>query len=336
PPSIAGKPIAVIAPHAGYRFSAPVAAAGYRCLRGHTYKRVFVLAFSHHRRHEGVDVPADLTAYSTPLGNVPVDRETCDRLLSSREFSSNPSVDAREHSLELQLPFLQRTLGEFKLVPLLVGGMETEDYVVAAKAIAPLIDDETLLVASTDFTHFGPNFGYRPFTDDVPNKIRDLGDQAAAPILLCDVDGFVDHLTKTGDTICGRGPVTLLLRILSMQGGAHAVRAAFDTSGNITNDWTNSVTYQSFVFTRRPGNLSDAERARLLGIARQTVSAYLSGSKPPEVDADDVPPALRANGACFVTLENHGRLRGCIGNREGVGPLYEAVIHNAVQACRDR
>lgn len=338
PPEISGKPIAVIAPHAGYQFSAPVAAAGYRCLKDHTYKRVIILAFSHSnsRSYDGVQVASEWTAYHTPLGDVPVDRAACDRLLTSRVFVSNPGVDVGEHSLELQLPFLQRTLGEFKLVPLHVGRMSPSAYAAAAQAIVPLIDDETLLVASTDFTHFGPNFAYRPFTENVPDKLHELADQAAAPILECDFDGFVDHLAKTGDTICGRGPVSLLLRILSMQGGAKGVRTGFDTSGNLTRDWTNSVTYQSFVFARRPGTLDEQARAALLHLARQTVTAHLNNNPVPAVEADSLPAGLRANGACFVTLENHGRLRGCIGNMEATGPLYQAVVQNAVSACRDR
>ena len=120
-----------------------------------------------------------------------------------------------------------------------------------------------------------------------------------------------------------------------MQAGAEGVRTGIDTSGNMTGDWSNSVTYQSFVFTRRPGKLSEQDRAELLRIARATVKEQLSGKKPPEIDADKLPAAIKADGACFVTLENHGELRGCIGNMMADGPLYKAVMHNAVLACQD-
>lgn len=337
PPQVAGKPRALICPHAGYSFSAPVAAGGYACLRGHSYKRVIVLAFSHRNanRYRGVDVPKELTAYSTPLGQVPIDRKACDGLLANPLFSSDPQVDAGEHSLELQLPFLQRTLKEFELVPLLVGQMSDADCVKAAQAILPWVDDDTLLVASSDFTHFGPNYGYQPFKDDVENKLRELADQAAAPLLKADYDGFAAHLAKTGDSICGHGPIKLLLRILSMQGGADGIRAAFDTSGHMSGDWTNSVTYQSFVFTRRAGTLGPPEREALLRLARQTVVAQVKREPLPKVDTEQLPAAVRADGACFVTLENHGQLRGCIGNMTAEGPLYQAVIRNAVSACKD-
>jgi len=338
PPSVSGKPIAIISPHAGYRFSAANAASGYRYLKGLTYKRVFVLAFSHRDsgRYEGIDVPSELTAYATPLGDVPIDREVCDRLLKSPGFVSDPSTAQGEHSLELQLPFLQRVLKEFKLVPLLVGRMSTSSYAEAAKAIIPFLDEDTLLVVSSDFTHFGPRFGYVPFSDDVPDKLRELADQAAEPILQCDFDGFAEHLAKTNDTICGRGPISLLLRTLSMHEGGRGVRAGFDTSGNMTGDWDNSVTYQSIVFTHRPGTLGERERDELLKLARRTVTAHLNNQRLPEVDKKALPAMLRADGACFVTLENHGDLRGCIGNMVADRPLYESVMDNAVSACQDR
>ncbi len=337
-PSTAAKPVAVISPHAGYRFSAPVAAHGYRYLRGHEYRRVIVLALSHQyaSRYDGVEVPQALTGYETPLGIVPIDRKACDLLLANREFLSKPEAERGEHSLELQLPFLQRTLGEFQLVPLLVGRMTPESYTAAAKAIAPLVNDDTLLVASSDFTHFGPRFGYQPFHENIPAKLRELADKAAKPLLLADFDGFTAHLDETGDTVCGRNAILLLLRILSLGGGAEGVKAAFDTSGQMTGDWSNSVSYYSIVFTRRPGTLGNNERKALLRLARQTVTSYLTNKTTPDVIPEDLPAVVQRDGACFVTLQNHGRLRGCIGNMEATGPLVDAVVHNAVSACQDR
>jgi len=336
-PKRTDKPLAIISPHAGYRFSAPVAATGYHWLQGHSYKRVIVLAFSHARAgsYTGVDVPADRTAYATPLGNVPVDRAVCDELLKHPLFNAHPDVDRNEHSLELQLPFLQETVKDFQLVPLLIGRMSLEDYTAAAEAILPWVDSDTLLVASSDFTHYGSRFNYVPFEDNVAIKLHDLANEAAAPILKCDFDGFQNHLDQTGDTICGRGPIRLLLRLLSMGGGAEGIRAGFDTSGDQTGDWSNSVTYQSIVLYGRTGTLNAHERTELLSLARRAVEMFLKNSEQWHVEADAVSPRLREDGACFVTLENHGQLRGCIGNMKAVGPLYESVLHNAVAACQD-
>jgi AmmeMemoRadiSam system protein B/AmmeMemoRadiSam system protein A len=338
PPTTAGRPLAIISPHAGYRYSGQVAASGYRYLRSQSYKRVIVLAFSHRNAssYSGVDVPEELTAFETPLGAVEIDREACDELLKHPLFESQPDVDRGEHSLELQLPFLQRTLDGFKLVPLYVGRLSESEYAPAAQAILPWVDDDTLLVASTDFTHYGPRFAYVPFEENVERRLRELADDAADEITECDFDGFQKHLADTGDTICGRGPVALLLRILSMRGGARATRVGFDTSGNLTGDWLNSVTYQAFVFTRRRSVLREKVQEEMLKLARKTVARYLTDGTVPEVDADALPALLREPGACFVTLENHGRLRGCIGNLSADRPLYQAIVGNAVSACRDQ
>ena len=337
PPKLNGKPIALIGPHAGYQYSAAVSAAGYKCLIGQTYRRVIVMAFSHRMAgtYRGLEVSADLTAYQTPLGDVPIDRSACDQLLKNSLFTSNPSVAQSEHSLELQIPFLQQTIKDFKLVPIYVGKMSTNDYTEAAKAIVGLLDDETLLVVSSDFTHYGSRFGYEPFKDNIPTRLTELANQAAAPLLVADYDGFAAHLEKTDDTICGRGPIQLLLRILSMLGGAEGTRTAMDNSGQQMNDWTTSVTYQSFVYTRRQGTLTETERHESLKLARQTVTAQLKGEKLPAVDANNLSSGLQNKGACFVTLQNHGRLRGCIGNMEASGPFYDSILHNAVAACKD-
>ncbi len=336
-PKIDGKPLALIAPHAGYRFSAPVAAAGYGTLEGHDYKRVIVLAFSHRYAgsYDGVDVPEDLTVYETPLGPVSIDREACDELLKSKEFSSHGGVGREEHSLELQLPFLQRAVGEFNLVPLLVGKMSLSDYAEAAEALLPLIDEETLLVVSSDFTHFGSNYGYRPFREDVPANLQQLADQALVPLTKVDFDGFAEHIEQTKDTICGRGPILLLLRTLSMRGGATGVRAAVDTSGRMLGDWDNSVTYQSVVFVPPANKLTHEERASLLRLARTTVTARLDGKDSIPIDPSTLPEKLQGEGASFVTLLNRGNLRGCIGNMVANGPLWESVVHNSAAACED-
>jgi len=337
PPKIDGKPLALISPHAGYRFSAPVAAAGYRALEGHSYKRVIVMAFSHRYAgsYGGVDVPKELTAYETPLGPVPIDREACDELLKSKMFSSHQGIDREEHSLELQLPFLQRALGEFHLVPLLVGKMSLSDYAKAAEALLPLVDEDTLLVVSSDFTHFGSNYGYRPFREDVPSNLQKLADQAFVPLESADFDGFAEHLEETKDTICGSGPILFLLRTLAMRGGATGVRASVDTSGRMLGDWGNSVTYQSVVFVPRSGTLSHEERASLLRLARTAVTAHLNGKDSIPLDPSVLPERLRGEGASFVTLLNRGNLRGCIGNMVAKGPLWESVVQNTVAASQD-
>ena len=330
-------PRALIAPHAGYAYSGAVAASAYRQLQGHHYDRVILLGFSHRAAttYRGIEVTADLQGYQTPLGVVPVDEAACDTLLAQRVYLTRPGTDTQEHSLELQLPFLQRTIGDCPLVPLHVGKLVADDHALAARALQALFGEATLLVVSTDFTHHGAAFGFAPFGDDLEQNLTTLASDAAAPILRCDYDGFVDYLARTGDTICGRGPVAVALKLLAGLGGADVVRTGFDISGRQTGDWSRTVTYQAFAFHQPQGRLDVTARHELLRLARAAAGSYLSGSPPMAIDAATLPAALQTEGASFVTLKNHGLLRGCIGNMVAVGPLYQSVMRNAEQACQD-
>ena len=167
PPEVKGDPVAVLVPHAGLRYSGKVAACAFKVLKRRQYDRVVVLALSHRAGswYRGASVPARYTAYETPLGQVPVDQQACQKLLNHKLFRDIVEADQREHSLEIELPFLQQVLGDFKLVPVLMGNCQRQDYDPMARALLELLDDRTLLVVSTDFTHYGSNYGYVPFTE---------------------------------------------------------------------------------------------------------------------------------------------------------------------------
>jgi len=352
PPTLAQAPIALISPHAGIRFSGPVAACGYKALPGQRYETVIVLAISHRtgRFYRGASVPAELAAYQTPLGRVPVDQDACRKLLANKLFRDIPQADRQEHSLEIQLPFLQRVLGDFRLVPVLVGQCQQQDYDPMARALAAIVDDKTLLVASTDFTHYGPNHNYVPFRDNVEKKLIDLADAATAAIVACDLEGFTRHITQTGDTICGRDAVSLLLRTLQLLGGADGVLMGRDMSGRIVGSFSNSVTYVSVALTapkhKRPApsppvasqpaaRFSPRERRTLLRMARQAVTQYLKQRR--EIDPRDgqfeLTPKMLESGAAFVTLRRDGRLRGCIGETMATRPLVDSIVVNAIKAA---
>ncbi len=132
-------------------------------------------------------------------------------------------------------------------MPLLIGmlGSHTSPETLAA-ALAPFVDHETLVVVSSDFTHFGPRFDYVPFADDVPRRIEELDRGALARILEHDGGGFEDYVRQTGATICGRNPIRVLLELLPRASPAQL--ADYDTSGRITGEWDHSVSYASVVF----------------------------------------------------------------------------------------
>ncbi|MDO8127705.1 MAG: AmmeMemoRadiSam system protein B [Candidatus Brocadiales bacterium] len=251
---IAGRPVAIISPHAGYDYSGGVAAYGYNAVKGRDYKRVVVIAPSHYgKRFRGVAV-LEASRYKTPLGEIEIDTEVCRELVNnSPRFGSNPlfgyysGAYKNEHSMETQLPFLQTVLGEFKLVPLVAGILMDNDYTLVADAIKPYLDDSTLVVASSDFTHYGSRFDYVPFASETEKNIKVLDDGAINEILKKDFKGFVDYREKTGITVCGFTPIAVLIKLLPAD--AQGTLLAYDTSGRAVKDFSHSVSYASIIFT---------------------------------------------------------------------------------------
>lgn len=335
-PVIPEAPVALIVPHAGYPYSGETAGHAYATLKGYTYRRVILLGLSHRVPLNGASV-LNVDAWETPLGQIPVDGEARDTLLKRGFVSENAAAHAEEHSTENQLPMLQRALGDFHLVEVLVGELTEGQQSRLADAIRDLVDDETLLVVSTDFTHFGASFMYRPFDENIPDNLKTLNDLAVQQILEVDLPGWEAHLDQTHDTICGQNAVGLLLEILQPWEDARGLRVAYDTSGNRTGDWSTSVTYASVVFWRESTGLTGEEQEILLTIARDSATTWLRDGEILKIDEHDytLTPRLRAPGAAFVTLHNDSELRGCIGHVVAMMPLYESVARNAVQATQD-
>lgn len=361
--------VAVVVPHAGYAYSGFTAAHAYRWIGQRRPGRVLMLGPSHYADFRGLSL-GDFESYETPLGRVPVDNRGSGILRECPLVGFHPEAHAQEHSLDIQVPFLQVLFPESppSILPLLVGRLEEEDYPRLAQCIREVLDPETVLVVSSDFTHYGPRFGYVPFPDEegVAEKIRNLDQGAFDRIFDLDRTGLLAYRAATGITVCGCRAIALLLELLPE--GARPRNLHYTTSGRLTGDYRNSVSYGSLAFTRdalwatetgksgpapkgeatmkkkklvprapvpeEPG-LTAAEKATLLGLARDTVEGYVkSGTRPdPQGGAYAITPALRAHRGAFVTLKSHGSLRGCIGYIQPHEPLYETVQQNAVNAA---
>lgn len=323
---------ALISPHSGYGYSGLCAAHGYKALVGQKYRRVIILAPSHYGRFRGVSVLPFLH-YETPLGLVEVDQEATRRLLAHSLVASHHEAEMREHSLEIQLPFLQRTLSEFRLLPLLIGQarLSSEEYRLLAEELKQFIDSQTLLIVSSNFTHYGPRFGFVPFDRDVSDRIQALDSHALARIEALDFDGFLGYVNSSGTNICGFQPIALLLKILSEVDQGQ--RLHYVTSGKLTGDYHNSVSYASVAFAPDPDWLNAQERKDLLSLARQTLETHLRTNRNLNVEGDDGwAEKLRKKRGAFVTIQREGKLRGCIGTVLPIKPLYEAVRDNAINA----
>lgn len=238
---------ALVVPHAGWEYSGATAAQAFRRLRGRRPERVLIIGPSHYAGFAGAALPRQ-ERYLTPLGELRIDDDLRGRLAGKSGFTVDDAPFAREHSLEVELPFLQRLLpAETRWMLMLIGaGSCWEDNQIVARELRELFDAQTLWIVSTDFTHFGRAFGYAPFEDRIAERIRQLDRSAIDPMLQGDAAGFERIVDTTGITICGRHAVDVLLRVLPR--GLRGELLAYENSGNLTGDWTHCVSYAAASF----------------------------------------------------------------------------------------
>jgi AmmeMemoRadiSam system protein B/AmmeMemoRadiSam system protein A len=350
---------ALVVPHAGYAFSGEVAGTAFATLDTEGLRRVILLGPSHHKAFLGGALPAaGVDSFSTPLGELSVDRSAVELLRKISDFNGPSNAHGPEHSLEVELPFLQVVAPNVVIVPILVGnGTDTEIARRMAKALAPLLDESTAVIVSSDFTHHGDNYRWTPFSEpDLGAKLLHLGEVTAGRLAAMDPTGFTFQVEVSGDTVCGVRPAMVLAELL-----AHAFDGAGEvlevtTSGHRINSWELSVTYAAVAFRGRwtgwketglvplLGQLTPAQGAEVVALADATLESYLlhDGSLAEWYAASSERKALHARAGAFVTL-NHkgvkvgdpGRLRACMGLIEAGQPLDEAVVQAAVWAAQD-
>jgi len=241
---------AVIVPHAGYAYSGRVAGAGFARIERGRWRRAVVVAPSHFHRFDGAAVfPGK--GFRTPLGVVAIDREAAARLAARPPCALAAAPYAGEHSLEIELPFLQLADPALPVVPVLVGAGDEESTLAAIGRELRLLDDgHSLFVVSSDFTHYGEQFDYLPFPPDDPatvaSEIRALDFGAIEPIRRGDPEAFADYVERTGITVCGRGPIRAFLHLAA--GALAGELVSYATSLDVTGDHEHSVSYASIAF----------------------------------------------------------------------------------------
>jgi len=336
--------IALILPHAGYRFSGQTAACGVKAA-GKTYKRIVIIGPSHYLDMEEILSVPRVTHYETPLGQIPLDVEFINELLKFPMFQNVPQAHKYEHSVQIELPLLQYRSKDFKLVPIVAGRCSPETIDKVSDIFKGLADPETLVIASSDFTHYGPNYGYVPFKEDISEQLKKLDMGAYDCIAKLDSRAFLEYKSGTGATICGYVPIAILLSMLDKSSKAELVKYA--TSGELMGDFSNSVSYLCVAFTGRwaehPAvgskancpSLTDEDKKQLLALARKTIVYGLKNLRVPQESELDVPvsEAMKSPRAAFVTLEKNHQLRGCIGDIFPQRPLYKSIMRNAINAA---
>ena len=321
---------ALIVPHAGYYFSGNVAASAYMTLNPkRPYKRIFLLGPSHHEWLDGASVNTEADYYATPLGKVKVDRETAVQLTKDSLFSYRPEAHDREHCLEVQLPFLQRRLGEVPpIVPIIIATNDYEKLQRMAAVLKPYFTDENLFVISSDFSHY-PSYEVACEVDARTGKAIESGDvgQLIAAIETNARSGKRNLATSA----CGEFAIITLMLMLDRHD--EVKHLMYQNSGDIDDHDPNRVVgYHAFAILRNDSTsftLTDADKKLLKEIAYESIRDSLDG-KPIRSTTH---ATLNVKCGAFVSLHKHGRLRGCIGHFGEDYPLYEIVAEMARAAA---
>lgn len=336
-----GHVVAVICPHAGYVFSAGVAASSINQLPSEgEYTDIFVIGSSHRASFEGAAI-YNKGNFATPLGIVKVDIPLANKLIKEHSdiFSGDAEVHRQEHSLEVQLPFLQYHLKkEFKIVPVLLGTQTVETCQEIAGALKPYLTMDNLFVISSDFSHY-PSYPDAIEVDHLTAKaIESNSPDMLIRTLRSNASKRIPDLVTS---LCGWPSVLTFLYMTQGNSNVSITPVQYKNSGDSPyGDKDKVVGYFGLKATlkvkkenRTAFNLSDVEKKKLLTIARQTIEQYLQNKKIPEINKNELPKALLANCGAFVTLTKAGELRGCIGNFTSNEALYEVVQQMAVSAA---
>lgn len=362
---------ALIAPHAGYIYSGQVAAFSFKQIEGDGYNRVIILAPSHQYPLDGASI-ADYTHYETPLGEVKISSLAKELIKESDLISSTPAAHSREHSAEIEIPFLQKALRDFEIVPIILGRMSESDMDEFSNLIIKHLDEKTLIVASTDLSHYHPYNEAVSMDTSCINSIVNLDMENAKR---CEM--------------CGYFPVLITMKIAKKLNW-QAKLLKYANSGDVTGDKSGVVGYVAIAFytTFRKVDVvnfwSDTchtesrscHQNEVVGsddVTEPNGFRHVSEAKPQphptdrlikenpknglnekqkkyllklardtiefyvregkKLEPETNDPELRKNKGVFVTLEKNGHLRGCIGHLEPIQPIYLGVRDNAINAA---
>jgi len=347
-PEIDGEILAMVAPHAGYQYSGPVAAYAYALLKGRRYARVVVIAPSHYEAFNFTSVYDD-DGYATPLGTVLIDKpfsHELAKLTPSIQLSDRghkPTRRGVEHAIEVQLPWLQHVLGDFLLVPIVMGDQSYQSSRALGVALEKLIGEghsrkehapgqaagETLIVASSDLSH------YHTYPD-----AEKIDHKTLSALQAWDYWSMSQNFDSRVWEACGGGPIIAAAIAAERMGANRAQVLDYANTGDVTGDRTQVVGYSADAFVKlhekelaeQSFSLDEKEKEGLLILAHKSVERAVVSHKLYEAAAtgDD---ALDQERGAFVTLREEGKLRGCIGYTSAVKPLYETVRDTAALAA---
>ena len=320
-------PAALIVPHAGYVYSGQVAARGYRLVQGHDIQTVVVVGVAHRHGFPGASI-YPRGGYETPLGTVAIDEPLAAELSRVSGFGFVPQAHREEHSIEVQVPFIQKTLPGAKLVPVLTGLPQRDTMKRLAQAMSEVLPGKrALLIVSSDMSHYLNK-----------SEANQRDSETISWLVAQDVDSLIPAVIGHGNRMCGGAGAVTALFYAGRLGRPRVELISYADSSAAGGDRTQVVGYASLAVYADPGpeafELSGPERQELLEIARQALELMVGRSQifSPRIRHS----RLDTPAGAFVTLKKHGQLRGCIGFIEPPGPVYQAVALAAgAAATRD-
>ncbi len=320
----------VIAPHAGYVYSGGVAAYGFKAASQNKYKTIIILAPSHYVGFDGISV-GTYDGFQTPLGVVEVDQEFTKKLIKiNKKFNFKPEAFSREHSLEVEIPFLQKTFKNFKIVPVIMGQPDIQTLKDFASGLNRMIGvrKDVLIVVSTDLSHYHGDTAARKMDKQAIDAVKNL-----------DIEKIWKGCRLRTMEMCGFVPVTAAL-IYAKQRRLKSVDVLkMANSGDVSGDKDRVVGYSSMVIYNKEklenevSSLSLQQKKHLIEIAKNTITEYVTTGKIFQAKEPDL--RLSAVEGAFVTIHKKGRLRGCIGNIIGRRALYLTVRDMAIAAASE-
>lgn len=363
----------LIVPHAGFYYSGLCAATAYQTLLkmnkpNNKIKNIIILAPSHTKSFKGIAIP-NFETYQTVLGKIDVNKEKLSKLKTNKNFKIIKNIFNKEHAIEIQLPFLQRTIKNFKFIPLIVGQINNENYEQIAQTIKKIIDDNTLIVISTDFIHYGKNYQYTPFKRDILDFIRFVDSAALEAIGKQSFNLFNTVIKNSNATICGKNCIRILLKLLEKKSfeqtsfeqtelkprltcyytSAQLTQARIKNTINIKKLLSNlpdrlvrnSVSYAGLIFTtqklqtlKEEDKLTNFEKKSLLELAFRSIqNEFLENKLPDHLLWPIKSLGIQKQAGAFVTLNKNGNLKGCIGRIVTNKVLFKTVQEMAKAAA---
>ncbi len=337
----------LMAPHAGYAFSGPVAAYAYKAASRQRPKTIIILASTHFHRFQGVSIwPKG--QFETPLGALPVDEEMTQQLINyDQQFRFYRKAFDQEHSLEVQLPFCQKTFSDFKIVPLIMGQPDFEISQKLAEALNAVIAqrNDVLIVISTDMSHYKPD-----------QKARIIDRKTTEALENFKIEKLWRGCQNRTMELCGYSSVVTGLLYARLRGFGGIQVLHYGNSADASGDQSRVVGYMAAVIYEkedrnskpkkgqaiqmnpdkrndRTAPLTLKQKTKLIEVARDAIETFVLSQK--KIDLNNNDPRLQEEEGAFVTIHKNGRLRGCIGNIIGRRPLIQTVRDMAIAAAVD-